>query len=70
MPFDTSRMVSFLIPLQDVPRLEDGGTGLLFADGNHSEVALPCRNGADGGSDEHGWLEGRYGGEDGVGHHT
>jgi len=66
-PFDTSRMISFWIPLQRIPSPEDGGTGLLFVDGSHSDMALPYWNGADG--DEHGRLEDRYGGDDGVGHH-
>jgi hypothetical protein len=73
-PFDTSRMVSFWIPLQDVPSPEDGGTGLHFVDGSHSDVALPYWNGSpDTGNVEHDRLEIRYEGEangmGGVKHH-
>ncbi|KAL3822195.1 hypothetical protein ACHAXA_008211 [Cyclostephanos tholiformis] len=74
-PFDTSRMVTFWIPLQDVPRPEDGGTGLHFVDGSHCDVALPYWNGwPDSGHNEHDWLDVRYGGEEdgstgGVNHH-
>ena len=64
-PFDTSRMVSFWIPLQYVPSQEDGGTGLLFVDGSHSDMALPYWNGSDG--DEYDRLEERYGGGGGGG---
>ena len=64
-PFDTSKMITFWIPLQRVPSPEDGGTGLVFADGSHSDFALPYWNGADG--EEYDRLEERYGGgeEDG-----
>ncbi|KAL9186856.1 hypothetical protein ACHAXT_010576 [Thalassiosira profunda] len=58
-PFDTSKMVTFWIPLQDVRSPEEGGTGLLFADGSHSDFALPYWNGVDG--DEYQRLEKRYG---------
>mmetsp|Transcript_17875 Transcript_17875/g.43001 ORF Transcript_17875/g.43001 Transcript_17875/m.43001 type:complete len:296 (-) Transcript_17875:346-1233(-) len=47
-PFDTSRMITFWIPLRRVPSPEEGGTGLLFADGSHSDFALPYWNGAEG----------------------
>jgi len=57
-PFDTSKMVTFWIPLQNVPSLEDGGTGLIFVDSSHSDFALPYWNGVDG--KEYDRLEGRY----------
>jgi len=63
-PFDTSRMITFWIPLQYVPKQEEGGTGLLFADGSHCDFALPYWNGVDGA--EYDRLEQRY---DGVSHH-
>ena len=61
-PFDTSKMISFWIPLQSVPLPEDGGTGLLFVDGSHSDFALPFWNGAEGS------LQNRYG-DEAVRHH-
>jgi len=63
-PFDTSRMITFWIPLQYVPKQEEGGTGLLFADGSHCDFALPYWNGVDGA--EYDRLEQRY---EGVSHH-
>eukprot|EP01082_Thalassiosira_pseudonana_P004841 g4162.t1 g4162 contig15:471547-472989(-) len=68
-PFDTSNMITFWIPLQQVPKPEEGGTGLLFVDGSHSDFALPYWNGAD--DAEYDRLEVRYGGanDDGVSHH-
>jgi hypothetical protein len=65
-PFDTSKMISFWIPLQHVPLPEDGGTGLLFVDGSHSDFALPFWNGVEG--NEYDRLENRYG-EEAVRHH-
>ncbi|KAL7538476.1 hypothetical protein ACHAXR_008570 [Thalassiosira sp. AJA248-18] len=58
-PFDTSKMITFWIPLQEVPTHEDGGTGLLFVDGSHSDFALPYWNGVGGGR-EYDRLEERY----------
>ena len=60
-PFDTSKMITFWIPLQNVPALDQGGTGLLFVDGSHSDFALPYWNGAEG--KEYERLEERYGSE-------
>ncbi len=57
-PFDTSKMITFWIPLQNVPSLENGGTGLIFVDGSHSDFALPYWNGVDG--KEYDRLEDRY----------
>lgn len=65
-PFDTSKMISFWIPLQHVPLPEDGGTGLLFVDGSHSDFALPYWNGVEG--KEYDRLENRYG-DEAVRHH-
>lgn len=59
-PFDTSRMVTFWIPLQPIPSPDGGGgTGLLFADGSHSDFALPYWNGQ-GDGPEHSRLDARY----------
>lgn len=38
-PFDTSKMITFWIPLQKVPTPENGGTGLLFVNHSHSDVS-------------------------------
>ena len=38
-PFDTSKMITFWIPLQAVPTPENGGTGLLFVNYSHSDVS-------------------------------
>lgn len=38
-PFDTSRMITFWIPLQNVPTPESGGTGLHFVNYSHSDVS-------------------------------
>lgn len=38
-PFDTSKMITFWIPLQKVPTPENGGTGLLFVNYSHSDVS-------------------------------
>jgi ectoine hydroxylase-related dioxygenase (phytanoyl-CoA dioxygenase family) len=59
-PFDTSNMISFWIPLQYIPHPTNGGTGLLFVDGSHSDMALPYWNGIDG--KEYDRLDFRYGG--------
>ena len=59
-PFDTSNMISFWIPLQHIPTPDNGGTGLLFVDGSHSDMALPYWNGVDG--KEYDRLDFRYGG--------
>ena len=59
-PFDTSNMINFWIPLQHIPHVKDGGTGLLFVDGSHSDMALPYWNDIDG--DEYTRLDFRYGG--------
>lgn len=71
-PFDTSKMITFWIPLQRVPSKEDGGTGLLFVDGSHCDFALPYWNHVDG--KEYDKLEHRYdhggnGNNGGVSHH-
>lgn len=67
-PFDTSKMITFWIPLQKVPVPEEGGTGLRFVDGSHSDFALPYWNGVD--DNEYDRLERRYGdGDGGVSHH-
>ena len=39
-PFDTNELVTLWLPLQPVPALEDGGSGLIFASGSHRDVAL------------------------------
>ncbi|KAL3805078.1 hypothetical protein HJC23_003306 [Cyclotella cryptica] len=69
-PFDTSKLITFWIPLQNVPEPECGGTGLLFVDGSHCDFALPYWNGVEG--LEHDRLENRYYRDedhDGVSHH-
>lgn len=38
-PFDTSRMITFWIPLQNVPTPESGGTGLHYVNNSHSDVS-------------------------------
>lgn len=38
-PFDTSKMITFWIPLQKVRTPENGGTGLLFVNYSHSDVS-------------------------------
>ncbi len=43
-PFDTSSMITFWIPLDDIPPVEDGGTGLWFVDKSHVDFALPFWN--------------------------
>jgi ectoine hydroxylase-related dioxygenase (phytanoyl-CoA dioxygenase family) len=59
-PFDTSNMISFWIPLQYIPHPTYGGTGLLFVDCSHADMALPYWNGVDG--KEYDRLDFRYGG--------
>jgi hypothetical protein len=54
-PFDTSNMLTFWIPLQDVPK---DGTGLLFVPKSHNDFALPFWNDFDG--LEYARLEERY----------
>mmetsp|Transcript_1912 Transcript_1912/g.2983 ORF Transcript_1912/g.2983 Transcript_1912/m.2983 type:complete len:461 (-) Transcript_1912:1350-2732(-) len=65
-PFDTSKMITFWIPLQKVPTPENGGTGLLFVNYSHSDLALPYWNGAEG--KEYERLEQRYG-NGSIAHH-
>eukprot|EP00553_Chaetoceros_curvisetus_P011795 CAMPEP_0204640018 /NCGR_PEP_ID=MMETSP0717-20131115/45230_1 /ASSEMBLY_ACC=CAM_ASM_000666 /TAXON_ID=230516 /ORGANISM="Chaetoceros curvisetus" /LENGTH=217 /DNA_ID=CAMNT_0051660301 /DNA_START=170 /DNA_END=823 /DNA_ORIENTATION=- len=43
-PFDTSHMITFWIPLQNILSEEDGGSGLLFVDKSHCDFALPFWN--------------------------
>ncbi len=43
-PFDTSNMITFWIPLDYIPKEEEGGTGLLFVDKSHGDFALPFWN--------------------------
>lgn len=64
-PFDTSKMITFWIPLDYVPSLDEGGTGLLFVNGSHSDFALPFWNVQREGG-EYDRLEQRYGGDDGI----
>jgi len=67
-PFDTSAMITFWIPLQQVSIPEEGGTGLLFVDSSHNDFALPYWNGVEG--NEYDRLENRYGdNDDGISHH-
>ncbi|KAL7451708.1 hypothetical protein ACHAWC_006488 [Mediolabrus comicus] len=65
-PFDTSRMITFWIPLQNVSTPENGGTGLHFVNYSHSDFALPYWNGAEG--KEYERLEERYGSKS-IAHH-
>lgn len=57
-PFDTSKMITFWIGLQNVPTPKSGGTGLMFVDGSHNDFALPYWNGIEG--KEYDRLEDRY----------
>lgn len=41
-PFDTQHMITFWIPLQNIP--SDGGTALIFVNKSHSDMALPYWN--------------------------
>lgn len=45
MPFDTSHVITFWIPLHSIPSIDDGGTGLLFINKSHSDFSLPYWNG-------------------------
>ena len=45
MPFDTSNVITFWIPLHSIPSIDDGGTGLLFINKSHSDFSLPYWNG-------------------------
>lgn len=58
-PFDTQLMLTFWIPLQDIPK---DGTALVFVSKSHSDFALPFWNDFDNGP-EYNRLEERYGGE-------
>lgn len=64
-PFDTSKMITFWIGLQQIPHPDAGGTGLLFVDGSHNDFALPYWNGVNGREYER--LDNRY--EKDVSHH-
>ncbi len=79
-PFDTSNMITFWIPLDYIPREEEGGTGLLFVDKSHCDFALPFWNPipkcdeeetmhVDDDNDVYAKLEDRYGGEESVKHY-
>eukprot|EP00571_Detonula_confervacea_P001641 CAMPEP_0172329970 /NCGR_PEP_ID=MMETSP1058-20130122/61158_1 /TAXON_ID=83371 /ORGANISM="Detonula confervacea, Strain CCMP 353" /LENGTH=474 /DNA_ID=CAMNT_0013047165 /DNA_START=62 /DNA_END=1483 /DNA_ORIENTATION=+ len=69
MPFDTSNIITFWIPLHSIPAIEEGGTGLLFISKSHSDFSLPYWNGrgSDGGGSvdiedsAYNDLTGRYG---------
>jgi hypothetical protein len=41
-------MVTFWIPLQNIPSEKEGGSGLCCVDQSHVDIALPSWNGADG----------------------
>ena len=45
MPFDTSNVITFWIPLHSIPSIGDGGTGLLFINKSHADYSLPYWNG-------------------------
>lgn len=45
LPFDTSHIITFWIPLHPIPSIDDGGTGLLFINKSHSDFSLPYWNG-------------------------
>jgi ectoine hydroxylase-related dioxygenase (phytanoyl-CoA dioxygenase family) len=45
MPFDTSNVITFWIPLHSIPSIDEGGTGLLFINKSHSDFSLPYWNG-------------------------
>ena len=61
-PFDTSKMVTFWMPLDPIAHIDEGGTGLFFVSGSHSDFALPFwnRNEDDTGG-EYDRLDIRYG---------
>ena len=73
-PFDTSKMISFWIPLMDIPNGNAGGTGLMFVNGSHNDFALPFWNSRDGTGTgtssgtggEYDRLDERYGGQEGI----
>lgn len=59
-PFDTTNMITFWIPLQDIP---SDGTALMFCSESHSDFALPYWNPVDQeGEEDSEWnrLEKRY----------
>lgn len=77
-PFDTSNLITFWIPMDEIPDEKDGGTGLLFVDKSHSDFALPYWNKSQGFYDDGGdydrpseydRLDNRYGGESAISHH-
>ena len=74
-PLDTSHMITFWIPLQGIPKPEQGGSGLWFVDKSHSDFALPFWNAQLIGEDdesingEYERLDMRYGGERAMKHH-
>jgi hypothetical protein len=41
MPFDTSNIITFWIPLHAIPSIDDGGTEILFINKSHSDFSLP-----------------------------
>ena len=45
-PFDTNAIVTVWLPLQSVPPVDEGGSGLIFATDSHRDVALRVRQGA------------------------
>jgi ectoine hydroxylase-related dioxygenase (phytanoyl-CoA dioxygenase family) len=45
IPLDTSHVITFWIPLQPIPSIENGGTALLFINKSHSDFALPYWSG-------------------------
>ena len=45
MPFDSSNVITFWIPLHSIPSIDEGGTGLLFINKSHSDFSLPYWNG-------------------------
>jgi len=75
-PFDTSIMITFWIPMDFVPDVHDGGTGLFFVDKSHNDFALPYWNQCSTFDNvdaeingEYDRLDVRYGGESAVCHH-
>ena len=67
-PFDTSKMITFWIPLDYIPAEAKGGTGLVFVNGSHSDFALPFWNKNNGNQEggEYDRLDIRYGGDEGM----
>lgn len=68
IPLDTSHIITFWIPLQPIPSIENGGTALLFINKSHSDFALPYWSGRgteyggnDGAADSYPNLATRYG---------